>query len=206
MKHSKEYIYSTLKSGKRFAIEIKLSTNFKLYFSGDEIPEELQKSYTGVLEKQNKFDDFDQLNSKVLMIISEFESKFVEETKKKVILYSINYDENNRGQTIGFNYLVVQKITTQGPKDTDTKYYQERILRNGTDFVQTKLDNVNTYSYFDDKFMEMIWSKERELWFFKMQDSVKCLGMRLLEGFGERAEILSRKIDQGIMNQLLIGE
>ena len=205
MKRVKRYTYNSNKTFNEFEIEIKLSSDFKIYFSGNDIPKELQESYNGFIQNQNKFDSFEELNTKILQIIEDFESKFIEETKKKVILYSIDYDEKGGQQRIVFNYVVVQKIETKTKKgNVNTKYYEERLVR-GQSLNQIILEDCNTYGKFEDKFNEMIWSKQRELWFARMSESVKDLGNRLLEGFGERAEILAKKIDQGSINLLLSG-
>lgn len=204
----KHYTYMRKDSLGSFDLEIKLSTAFKLFFSEDGIPEELRKSYTGILQTRNYFDSFEELNTRVHEIIASFEETFVEETKKKVILYSIVYDEKRRGHSIGFNYVVAQRIDTGNRSGkTDTRYYTERVRR-GLSRNEITTDDLNTYEAFghDDKFSEMNWSKEREAWFEQMAESVKHLGQRLLEGFGEKPEILAKKIDLGGSGFLLQGK
>jgi sugar-specific transcriptional regulator TrmB len=189
-----------------FDLEIKLSTSFDLFFSDEDIPEELRAAYQGILQKRNYFHSFEELNDRVREIIANFEETFVEETKKKAILYSINYDDR-RGHQIYFNYLVVQRIDTgsRGGK-IETRYYTERACR-GMTKSSIVLDDVNTFQAFrEGEFSEMLWSKEREIWFEQMALSVQNLGKRLLDGFGAKPEVLARKIDLGGISFLLEGK
>lgn len=209
MKQIKQYTYSTRKELKTFDIEIKLSSDFKLYFRGEDIPKELHESAKEVfIAKQNKFDSFEELNTKVLTVISDYESQFVEETKQKVILYKIDFTDNHGGQSIEFDFKVVQRIDTVGVSDRGTqsrqsRHYEERlhIGRYGDPLKQKTLDEIDS-----DGYNEMIWTAEREFWFTTMSDSVRQLGNRLKEGFGKKAEILAQKIDKGMLSQLLIAD
>lgn len=181
-----------------FDLVIKLSTAFKLFFSENDIPEELRLSFTGLLQARNYFDSFEELNTRILEIIASFEATFVEETKKKVILYCIELDESH-GHQIYFHYIVAQRIDTGSRSGKiETRYYTERVRR-GISRSEISMDDLNTWNAFKeaDKFSEMLWSKEREMWFEQMADNIKTLGHRLLEGFGEKPEVLAKKIDLG---------
>lgn len=202
MKQTKKYSYSSAEGFKTFELPIKLSTDFCLFFSATDLPEELVRFSTEVITKRCKFSSFDDLNEKILKVIADFEAQFVEETKKKVILYHIEYVRASArdDQRIYFNFQVAHRIDT----GKETRYYQERLIRGRS--PRTELEELNTYQIVGDhrsEPSEMLWTAERELWFTEMQSSLHKLGQQLIEGFGTKPEILARKIDQGGLKQLI---
>lgn len=193
------YSYMTKKAVVKFELEIKLSTDFRLFFDGEQIPEELKEHYQGVIMKRNYFYSFEELNQKILDVIAAFETSFVEETKKKVILYQIHHDER-KGQNLSLKYAVVQRIdVTKGSKDKSTNYYEERMIRKGgLGPNEITLDRFDEWQFFvgrEGDYLEMPWSKERELWFQLMTEQLRNLALKLKDGFGKHAEILAQKID-----------
>jgi hypothetical protein len=198
----RKFMYSTPKAAKFFELEIKVSHDFKFYFTAEHLPAELREDFQGVLMKREYFDSFYELEQKVTEVIGEFEARFVEETKQKVIMYEISYDENHKGHNITFQFEVLQRVEIGKKKGKETHYYKERRRDHGFGPAHKTLDEFNTAQF--DEANEMAWTAEREAWFIKMAESVKTLGNQLLQGFGKHAEILARKIDQGTMNQLLL--
>lgn len=203
MKQLKKYTYTTPTKVKTFELPIKLSTDFELYFASADLPEELRQHATDVILKRHKFASFDTLNETVLKIIADFETQFVEETRRKVILYHIDYRRPSQRdeQQIYFHFRVVQRIES----GKQTRYYEERTARGRS--LGTTLDEFNTSELMNgdhrEEPSEMLWTAERELWFTEMQKSLHRLGQQLVEGFGTKPEVLARKIDQDGFLQLI---
>lgn len=204
MKHSKKYTYIKKKGMGEFEVEIKLSSDFKLFFTSDQIPEELLKSYSGHIPKRVYGDWFQDLNKKILDIITEYEATFVEEAKSKVILYGVKYNDNI-GHKIYFNYIVAQRLDITSSKKKETKYFEERSPIGNGSFRQKVLDEISPGREFDDiDYAEMPWTAEREAWFEAMATKIRDLAHQLEEGFGESSEVLAKKIDHG-GSQFLLG-
>lgn len=206
-KPTRTYSYSSKEETKTFALPIGLSTHFEFFFNGFDIPVELAESYhSGYIQKQNKFPDIDCLDRKIEEIISDFEAKFVEETKQKVILYSMEYDDRRMDHCLNFAYAVAIKIDVTEKGQVSSRYFTENLRRGNWENFSEKLLNVlNTSSIFHHTdFNEMLWTPEREIWFESMAKGIDALAKQIRTGLGTKAEVLARKIDQGGLNNLLL--
>lgn len=191
---------------KDFDLEIKVSKYFEFYYSGSDLPQELVDSVINhaiVISKQNKFSNIRDLDDHVNSIIEKFETKFIEQTRRDVIIYSINFDSRDGDKkSLRFNFEKAVAIAEKRVGfEASTRYFKERLHIGSYDGIKTplldELDSVHGWK-------EMDWTAERELWFTAMANSIEALGERLKQGIGKSPEVLGRKIDQAGLGYLMI--
>lgn len=203
MLHKFEFMHNSVLVS--FNLDIKVSTDFKFYFTTAQLPEPLQKLPNCSLRDRQYFDSFKELEDSVTKLIEEIELAEVEEIKKTVILYQIEHEEGGV-QQISFRYKVVERVEIKSSnprKSSEINFYEKRDHRAGFGFG-VNYDSFNAYSFFgSDSYKEMPWTKERELWFKEMEEAIAVLGRRLVKGFGGNSALLIKKIEQG--NQFLLG-
>ena len=194
--------FSTKDRYKEFDLSIKVSpADFRFYYNPEELPVEIKALEECPKNRQMYFESFNELSGSIKELCDIVELAFIEESKEKVILYSVNI-ESNFGDIIDFRFLILQKIVLRkvrkGKVEEDVNYYKERNRAHSDGYAyQNSMDQLNTYSYFDDDFKEMVWTKERELWFDEMSSAIKVLSRNIKNGIGKNPEILARRIDQG---------
>lgn len=187
-----------------FELTIKVATDFRFFYSTEQLPEQIRSLPEASRSPRQYYDSFRDLKESVEKLIESFEMSFVDESKTKVILYSMDYSDDN-GQAIDFRFFVLQKITSNRGKNVDVNFFEESV-QSSEYHKGITLTRVETYNRFEDKYLEMAWSIEREEWFNAMAKSIQNLADQLKSGFGSRAEILARKIDQIGANYLLDGK
>lgn len=186
--------FSTKDKYIEFELTVRVSTQFKFFYRAEELPAQLREQVYG---ERQYFDSFHELEAQVNNLIAEAEISLIEETKTKVILYNIQTNARH-GQSIDFQWIVVQKIEISNKKSKNVKYYEE--TKRGAGYqAGTTMNELSTYHVFGDRdsFHEMAWSMERENWFKNMDQALATMAHRLNIGFGKTPEILARKIDQG---------
>jgi len=197
IKNKYTFEYCTKKDVIKFDIIIKLSVDFKFFYSCDELPEDLRNLPTAPYGKRQYFDSFGELKNQITDLIAEYEVTLVDEVKTKVILYSVDFHE--RVNSIDFKYDVVQKITQQriGRHD-EVNYYTEAKQRDhyGTN-TGTRLDPFNATHRLGDDIKEMEWTREREAFFISMDRAIARVQDLIKDGLGSKAQILAKKIDHG---------
>jgi len=211
-KQTKKYAYQSGKKWKDFEIEIRLSTDFKLYFQGKDIPPELCDPSD--LVRPKKYEDFRQLNDDIMEMISRHEEKSIEETKERVIIYDLTVNDEDGLAGLAIKFDVLQKITTSRKGKKESSYFVERSLRGSRTGKagQMVLDDFNVYQKYasgngrHERFDEMPWTATRERWFQDMADSIIKLSERIKDGIGRKPELLSQRIDSGAMEILLLEE
>lgn len=190
-----KFSFSTKEILKTFELDIKISSTFQFFYTTEDLPTELLNLPNSPHGPRQYFDSFHSLESSINDLVAEFEVSLVEETKTKVILYAID-TESHRGQKIDFRFIVAQRVEIGRKRgDASVRYFQE-TKRSGH-HIGNDLSELNTHSHFEEDFLEMAWTAEREAWFKSMENSIEKLAQRLTLGFGKAPEILARKIDPG---------
>jgi len=188
----------------RFQLQIGLSTEFRFFYTTKELPEFLRALERCPPGERRYFDTYHELRQEVEALIAEFEISLIEETKTRVILYHISFDDTGGKHVLEFKYLVAVRISAGGHRKHDSvRFFLERQY-NGRS-TGTALDEISSYQIDSDR-LEMAWTKEREAWFRAMEDSVRSLGQKLTAGFGTVPEVLARKIDQSAQFLLTGGD
>ncbi len=179
MKHFKKYQYSSDKETKTFEIEIKLSTDFQLYFATSSLPEEL-KAYISGLRERIYGDSYSEINEVIRGLINDYENSFVEETREKIIAYFYDVDNRNTYENIdmNFGYRVCYRY-----KSGNNTSHQE--VERGRYIEINSLFSCRDRS--DHK--EMLWSPEREAWFKEMLKAMSSLSDKIKEGLGGSSSV-----------------
>lgn len=186
-KSTVKYGLSTATEFLEFELTIRVSTDFKFFYNSAELPEQLREQVHGA---RQYFDSFYELNSQVESLIAEAEISLIEESKTKVILYSLTTDEGR----IDFRWRVCQKVTLTSKRSSSVRYYDERSYRGHS--AGRMMDEMSTHA-FDGDPLEMPWTLEREAWFRSMGEAIEKLIRVLKSGLCKSPEILARRIDQG---------
>jgi hypothetical protein len=190
MKQVKTYQYSSDKETLGFKVEIKLAADFRLYFSTNQIPAELQEhmTYPGDRFYGN---DFSDLDSVITAAIEKYEESFMTETREKVIAYYYVTDDTNwrHGLQMSFGYQIIYRYTRG-----EETCYQTLENDRGRQVWRNARDPFNS----EYKHKEMIWTQEREDWFDKTQRAFEALAEQIKRGLSGSPTVLARKIEQNV--------
>jgi hypothetical protein len=200
-----KFSFSTKDKYVTFEISVKVSADFRFFYSTAELPDQLRKLDRAPSTPREYFDSFHELQSSINSLTEEFEISLIEETKTRVILYAIE-TEAVHGKRIDIKFYVCQKVEIGSLKGSSSIRYYKEEKQSSRYYSSTNLTEFNTYQIFDDKYLEMAWSVERENWFKEMETSIEKLAHQLRQGFGKTPELLARKIDQGAKLLLAGGE
>jgi hypothetical protein len=203
--------FSTKEKYIDFELEIKVSADYRFFFSLKDLPKELQDAESCPPGRNGRcfFDSFYELNTAIQGLIDEVEVSLIDELKTKVIIYSCDCNDRH-GKQLDFRWRVVQKLeirknTKKHGETLDVSFFEE--TKSSSDYqVSTNLRRINTHDIFDENFSVMAWTSEREAWFQEMDRAIAKVSERLVNGFGAKAEVLARKIDQGAKLLIASGE
>lgn len=199
MKLLKKFRYTNDKETREFELPIKVSTEFKFFFTAADVPEELH-SFADYIGKRRYFDSFSELERYIDEMIEKYEASFIHETREKVIVYAFITEEVYRcdaGERLTLAYSVVWKYSTGAGKET--RYLKEQFTRGETRFEQEDpLNNISEQRHRDNKIQEMPWTAEREAWFEALVSQLGKLKEQIKKGIGGNAPVLARKIDQNV--------
>ena len=212
-KQLKTYSYVNKAGLTSFKIDVKLSAEFKIYITTEQIPEEIREK-VGFVPKRLSGDSMDEIDSKIAEYINKFEESFVEEEKSKVIIYKLSYSEASSynddryghraltGPVLAFAFRVLWRVEFRNPnKEPEIKYYYEAVDRGRGRISNKRMEEVDV----PDNSKEMAWSPEREEWFDSMEKQIKRLANQLKVGFSPVGDLLAKRIDAS-SNFLLEGK